>query len=207
MIWELETEPFGEETGLYQKAGFTHNHRFPGQYYEQETGLSYNYRRFYDPSIGRYIQYDPIGISAGMNTYLYADARPATRIDPAGESAVAGALPIAGGAAVADGPFPLGDLLGAGLLAGALIYDMCTTESCPPCKTVSGRVVPVGTIGYRALDYPPPGKVEHGIDGPHYNVYKANQNPNTCQCFWQRQGAVPPDALPPGAIPIEPFAN
>jgi len=80
-------------------------------------------------------------------------------------------------------------------------------KPCPPCKTVSGKTVPVGAIGYRPLDTPPPGKIEHGIAGPHYNIYKANQNPNNCQCFWQPQGAVPPSALPPGAIPIEPFAN
>jgi DNA-binding LacI/PurR family transcriptional regulator len=46
-----------------------------------------------------------------------------------------------------------------------------------------------------------------GIVGPHFNIYKANQNPNNCQCFWQSVGAVPPSGLPAGAILIEPFAN
>lgn len=78
---------------------------------------------------------------------------------------------------------------------------------CPPCRTVTGKFVPVGTIGYRPLDTPPPGTTEHGITGPHHNIYKANQNPNNCQCFWQSQGAVPEGGLPAGAIPIEQFAN
>ena len=48
--------------------------RFPGQYYDQETGTHYNYFRDYDPSIGRYVQSDPVGLNGGTNTYLYANA-------------------------------------------------------------------------------------------------------------------------------------
>ncbi len=76
----------------------------------------------------------------------------------------------------------------------------------PPCKTVSGIIVPVGTIAYRPLDTPLPGERQHGIAGPHYNIYKASQNPNNGRCFWQSLGAVPPAGLPSGAMPIEPFA-
>lgn len=82
-------------------------------------------------------------------------------------------------------------------------------EQCPPCRTVSGQVVAVGTIGYR-LDIVPPGKPHYPYAGSHYNLYKANQNPRNCQCFWQEVGAA--DAaggLPPpqGSIPISPFVN
>jgi RHS repeat-associated protein len=44
--------------------------RFPGQYYDEETGLHYNYFRDYQPMIGRYVEADPIGIKGGKN-YLY----------------------------------------------------------------------------------------------------------------------------------------
>ena len=44
----------------------TNNLRFPGQYYDQETGLHYNYFRDYDPSTGRYIQSDLIGLRGGL---------------------------------------------------------------------------------------------------------------------------------------------
>ncbi len=80
-LWAMETEAFGEETGTFQLAGFSHNKRFPGQYYDQETGLSYNYYRDYDPSIGRYIQSDPIGLQGGINLYTYAAVNPSNVID------------------------------------------------------------------------------------------------------------------------------
>ena len=56
----------------------------PGQYYDQESGLHYNNFRDYDPSIGRYITSDPVGLSGGTNTYLYVGANPIIIYDPYG---------------------------------------------------------------------------------------------------------------------------
>jgi RHS repeat-associated protein len=57
--------------------------RFPGQYYDVETGLHYNINRYYDPSTGRYIQSDPIGLiaGAGMSTYGYVGNGPLNYVD------------------------------------------------------------------------------------------------------------------------------
>jgi len=84
----------------------------------------------------------------------------------------------------------------------------CRNEkTSPPCKTVSGKMVPRGTIGYRH-DLVPPGKPHYPYTGDHYNLYKANQNPNNCKCFWKETGAADAsNGFPPplGSIPIEPF--
>ena len=86
-LWAWESEAFGANLPNQNPSGqgdFVFNLRFPGQYYDQETGLFYNYFRDYDPRIGRYIQSDPIGLKGGINTYTYVGNNPLTRIDPDG---------------------------------------------------------------------------------------------------------------------------
>ncbi|MGI0015700.1 MAG: RHS repeat-associated core domain-containing protein, partial [Nitrososphaera sp.] len=61
------------------------NLRFPGQYFDAETGLHYNYFRDYDPSLGRYIQSDPIGLASGLNAYVYALNNTVRFTDPTGQ--------------------------------------------------------------------------------------------------------------------------
>ncbi len=60
------------------------NLRFAGQYYDSETGLHYNYFRYYDPSIGRYLTPDPVGLDGGLNLYTYVADNPINFIDPSG---------------------------------------------------------------------------------------------------------------------------
>lgn len=52
--------------------------------FDRETNTHYNYFRDYDPSTGRYVQSDPIGLAGGINTYSYVRGNPVTRIDPFG---------------------------------------------------------------------------------------------------------------------------
>jgi RHS repeat-associated protein len=62
----------------------TNNLRFPGQYDDGETGLHYNGARYYASIGGRYLVWDPAGIAAGANVYLYADANPVGFFDATG---------------------------------------------------------------------------------------------------------------------------
>jgi RHS repeat-associated protein len=86
--WEWpHNDPFGNNPANEnpQNLGaFSFNLRFPGQYYDVETGTHYNYFRDYDPVTGRYVQSDPIGLIAGQNTYGYVRGRPMKRSDPYG---------------------------------------------------------------------------------------------------------------------------
>ena len=80
VVWSANYLPFGEATVDEDPDGdgiaYELNLRFPGQYFDAETGLHYNYFRTYDPTIGRYLETDPIGIAGGLNTFAYAEGNP-----------------------------------------------------------------------------------------------------------------------------------
>ncbi|MES9990713.1 MAG: RHS repeat-associated core domain-containing protein, partial [Candidatus Thiodiazotropha sp.] len=119
---------------------------FPGQYYDQETGNYYNYFRDYDPTSGRYLQSDPIGLGGGLNTYLYAEANPVRYVDPLGLNPGAGAI---GGGVIAGPPGAvvggiLGGIVGIGIWDWLFNRNWTCTASCnvqqiDPCADCPDR--------------------------------------------------------------------
>jgi len=87
-VWRWDqAEPFGNNPADENPSGlgaFDLPLRLPGQRYDAETGLHYNYFRDYDPSIGRYGESDPIGLRGGLNTFAYVRAKPVSSVDPLG---------------------------------------------------------------------------------------------------------------------------
>ncbi len=89
VVWKAEYEPFGKAVVDEDPDGdgmpVENNLRFPGQYYDAETGLHHNYHRDYDPGTGRYLEADPAGIQDGTNhLYAYAQGNPISNSDPLG---------------------------------------------------------------------------------------------------------------------------
>lgn len=83
MLWQGETTPFGVFVAT-SGSGSDPDLRFPGQWLEAGSGLYQNWHRDYDPTIGRYIEADPLGIAAGQSVYGYAGQDPLNLVDPEG---------------------------------------------------------------------------------------------------------------------------
>ncbi len=83
VVWNADYKPFGEAD--VDVNVFANQFRFPGQYFDAESVLHYNYHRYYDPGVGRYLRSDPIGL-AGMdpNIYGYVLNDPVNMVDPFG---------------------------------------------------------------------------------------------------------------------------
>jgi RHS repeat-associated protein len=93
-VWRWDqAEPFGNSVPNADPDGdgiaFDFPLRFPGQYFDRETNLAYNYLRDYDPGIGRYAESDPIGLRGDLNTYAYVNSKPLTLVDLSGLQACA----------------------------------------------------------------------------------------------------------------------
>lgn len=162
-VWRLDHgEPFGNSSPDENPSGlgaFEFPLRFPGQYFDKETNLHYNYFRDYDPSLGRYVESDPIGLDGGLNTYLYV-LSPLLQVDPEGLM----------GNAPGKGPYPPGT--GPGISPWQIIQNIGSAFSVSGTLQVNpycdGRWMRVGKP--RLAPFP--------------RVYLAVGRVPECQCDW-----------------------
>jgi RHS repeat-associated protein len=104
-----------------------------GERHDDESGLIYLHARYYDPVLGRFLQadtLDPTVPGVGVNRYAYAGNSPVMASDPSGHNyglaispRLAAAFGVALGFAAADGPLPVGDVIGAVIAIGAMITE------------------------------------------------------------------------------------
>ncbi|MFD8007936.1 DUF6531 domain-containing protein [Streptomyces mirabilis] len=84
IAWRTRSNLWGTTAWNADATGYTPL-RFPGQYYDPETGLHYNYFRHYDPETARYATPDPLGLAPAPNPHAYVP-HPHTWTDPLGLS-------------------------------------------------------------------------------------------------------------------------
>jgi RHS repeat-associated protein len=82
IAWRTRTTLWGTTTWAKDSTTYTPL-RFPGQYYDAETGLHYNYFRHYDPETARYLTLDPLGLAPAPNPTSYVH-NPHVWTDPLG---------------------------------------------------------------------------------------------------------------------------
>ncbi|NQY59560.1 MAG: RHS repeat-associated core domain-containing protein [Cognatishimia sp.] len=92
------------------------NARFPGQWYQSESALHQNWMRDYDPTTGRYIQADPLGLIDGASVYGYVMQSPLRQTDPTGLCPICVLVPVFGGGSATSGT-----VIGGGSVIGAII--------------------------------------------------------------------------------------
>ena len=86
-VWRADLLPFGE--AVNETGPMANSFRFPGQYRDKETGLHYNWNRYYLSGTGRYLSPDPVGFLGGFNRFNYVGSNPIERYDPAALAGIA----------------------------------------------------------------------------------------------------------------------
>ena len=143
-VWDVIYSPFGGVSYIWQNPA-TLDARFPGQWFQLESGLAYNWHRHYDATLGRYVQPDPIGLAGGPSVFNYASENPIANTDFEGLTTAGGVIGgqvggwVGGVIGVDGGPVGIGTGRWIGSILGRAIGDWVTGPevSLPPGPEIS----------------------------------------------------------------------
>lgn len=204
-VWDVIYSPFGETSYIWTNPG-TLDIRFPGQWFQLESGLHYNWHRHYDATLGRYLQPDPLGLTAllgnGPSIYGYAGQNPLAKVDPRGELFFLPAIPIIGpalgGAAGVLGEAAIGLTIGTGTGIGlAWLNEKWQGRTRGKTDPVQGQVPVNPGRDCNGKCNPCPqneyweaeGDAHGSTGGRHRHGIEWNQDPATCMCYPKRISA------------------
>ena len=181
VVWRWDGGAFGDSAPTSSR---TMNLRFPGQYWDAESNLTYNGARYYDSKTGRFISHDPIGLyyPNGLNPYVYGANNPLYWIDPSGLNNVH-VLPSiipTGDSTYPNWIIPTNDW---GFPTGAYPGSTKPDPNRPACKPEGCPEILPGTYPFKVEQfprYPKPGQPQYpaprlGNDG---TVPSRGPNPN-----------------------------
>ncbi len=121
-VWAAVWQPWG---GVHSNTGTASlDARLPGQWFQAETGLHYNWHRQYDPTVGRYTQPDPLGFVDGPSVYGYAKGAPQSLLDKDGRNSGTFTGGRIGGAIGGPGGVIIGAIIGT-----AIVYYCSTNDN------------------------------------------------------------------------------
>jgi RHS repeat-associated protein len=86
IAWAAKYDPFGNPVTVTVSP--VNNQRLPGQWFQIEDGLAYNWHRTYDATLGRYSQADPLGFVDGPSLQSYAKQSPLMKVDADGRTVI-----------------------------------------------------------------------------------------------------------------------
>ncbi len=160
--------------------------RFPGQYHDHESGLHYNYQRYYDPEGAIYLSADPLGLAPAPNPHGYV-ANPLRQFDPLGLAPYK--------LNVGSGQNPMPDAVNMDIAPGPGVDVVGSADSMPFRDGSFREVHAINPYGYQPVSAETARVLEPGgllyVTGSPKNKFAMRPPPDLTSIGFEHVGTVP----------------